>query len=190
MLHFGSHDDSQRMRRRALRCAGLALLMVGIISVGNGLAHADGGKLQLSEQVGPWKVSLFTSPTPPTVGLVDITVLVQQADTNELVSDATIRIVAREGSSGFTLQKTATREAATNKLFQAAWLDLPTPGLWAVTAQISQGETLVETTFDLFVSPPPPTWSDLTFWILWPCVPIGLYAGAQIRSDRRGTRLH
>jgi hypothetical protein len=170
--------------RRALGFVLLAVLIVDISMMQCDVARADGGKLQASEHIGPWIVTLFTSPTPPVAGLVDVSALVQWAETNEPVMDATVQIIARE-ASGSKLQQVATREMATNKLFQAAWLDLPTAGRWTVTAQISRDETMVETAFDFWVSATPPPWSDLTVWILWPIAPIALYAIVQLRMSRR-----
>ncbi len=180
----------RRKTRRGRRFALLALLAAGVCAVACRSAQADGGKLQSSEQVGPWIVSLFTSPTPAAAGPVDVSVLVQRADTREPVRDVLARIVAREERSGFTVQKITTREAATNQLFQAAWLDLSTPGRWTITAHISRGETAVNASCLLSVSPPLPHWSDLTYWIMWPCVPIGLYVAAQIHGSRAARGLH
>jgi len=177
--------EDQSTHRRGLGCVLLAILITGIWMLRCDVARADGGKLQSSERVGHWIVTLFTSPTPPAAGLVDVSALVQSAETNEPVMDATVHITAREKASGFTLQQVATHEMATNKLFQAAWLDLPTAGQWTVTVRISRDETMVETTFDFWVSAAPPAWSDLTLWILWPAVPIALYGAVQLRTGRR-----
>ena len=38
-------------------------------------AHADGGALRLSRRAGALRVSVFTAPTPPRAGPVDVSVL-------------------------------------------------------------------------------------------------------------------
>ncbi len=170
---------------RARRNLLVALLALGTNVICCATARGDGGQLQTTGQVGPWIVSVFTAPTPLCVGPVDVSVLVQHAQTGESVDGATIRLIAREANSDFKLERLATHDAATNKLFQSAWFDVPTPGRWVVTTEIAyQGETAA-TTCDLWVSTAPWPWSDMVFWIAWPALPIGLYAGAQVRAARR-----
>lgn len=183
--HEASLQHAVSALRRLPRLVYVALLATGAILTHGAVAQADGGKLQVSQRAGPWIVSLFTSPTPVVVGPVDVSALVQDAESRATLSDVSIRIVAREVSSGFTIERIATREAATNKLFQAAWLDLPTSGHWAITAEVSRGETVVETNFDVRASEAPPPWSSLALWIGWPCVAIGLYAAGQLRGRRK-----
>ena len=174
---------------RGGRWACFALLVAGANLCCCQIARADGGQLQTSERVGPWIVSVFTSPTPPRVGPVDVSVLVQQAESGATVADASIRLTFREVRSGFELERFASREAATNKLFQAAWFEPPTAGKWIVTAEVTHAGETASTAFDLWVSAAPPAWSEMVLWIVWPLLPIGLYSGAQIRGARRKIEL-
>lgn len=100
---------------------------------------ANGGTVRVSRAaVGPYRVSVFTSPTPLRTGTVDVSVLVQ--DSADAAVDVPVRVEARpvggtEGTGGTaenggTLRHPATRDQATNKLFKAAKFRVPSPGEW------------------------------------------------------------
>jgi|SRR5579884_1804683 len=140
-------------------------------------AHADGGALRLSERHGPYRVSVFTSPTPPRAGPVDVSVLVQDADSGETVSDVTVRVrAAPHGRPGAAIHADATTEAATNKLFRAAVCELPEPGAWDVQVDVDgpRGAAAVRLTVD--VAEPPPRWRSLWPWVAWPALAVVLFA--------------
>src|SRR5215831_20221905 len=90
-------------------------------------ARADGGAVRLREKTGGYQLTVFTSPTPLRAGPVDVSVLVQDAATEEYVPNArvTVRLTAR--GTGQVLEYPATGEAATNKLLRAAEFQLPEP---------------------------------------------------------------
>ncbi|HEY2840062.1 MAG TPA: hypothetical protein VGJ26_12985, partial [Pirellulales bacterium] len=102
----------------------------------------------------------------------------QRAETKETIADTSIEIIARKASSGFETRQFATREAATNQLFQAAWLELPAAGEWTITAQVTREGETAELSLDVWVASAPPPWSDLAIWVVWPVLPIALYASA------------
>src|SRR5260370_27143233 len=92
-------------------------------------ARADGGTVRLSEQQGKYRIAVFTAPTVLRAGPVDVSVLVQDADTGEAASGVLVSIgVERRGFPDVAFRHRATTEAATNKLFYAAEFDLPEPG--------------------------------------------------------------
>src|SRR6266567_101513 len=97
----------------------------------------DGGTVRLSAKQGNYQIAVLTSPTPLRAGLVDISVLVQNADTHELVLDGQVTVKATpRGHAGRAVSQVATIEAATNKLFRAANLDLREVGWWDVAVSI------------------------------------------------------
>jgi hypothetical protein len=124
------------MRRRAGRrpvrfpsvVAGLLLLVALAEPV-----LANGGTVRVSrEPVGPYLVSVFTSPTPLRTGEVDISVLVQDVE-RESILDVPIEVTATPLSteaSAAPIRHPATRAQATNKLFKAAKFDVGEAGEW------------------------------------------------------------
>ena len=152
-------------------------------------ALADGGALRLSEERGNYQIAIFTSPTPLRAGPVDISVLVQDAATHEAVSDVQIMVkAARSDQRGAAIHRPATFEAATNKLFQAAALNLNEPGWWQVEIGLDGplGEELVA--LDIEVEKPLPRYLAMWPWLTWPVLPILLFGAHQFLVSRPARR--
>lgn len=152
-----------------MRCIVLTILL-GLLAVAP--ARGDGGTLRISQKIDNRQISVFTSPTPPYAGLVDVSVLVQDAATSRVLLDVPVRVRARNGSMK-TLETPATREAATNKLMEAALLDLPQPGMWSIEVFVADQQEPLQ--FELTVEEPPPAWRELILWICWPFAAIALF---------------
>jgi hypothetical protein len=152
-------------------------------------ALADGGALRLSEETGNYQIAIFTSPTPLRAGPVDISVLVQDAATHEPVSDVQIVIkAAHHDRLGTAIHRPATFEAATNKLFQAAALNLNEPGWWQVKIGLDGplGEELVA--LDIEAEKPLPRYLAMWPWLTWPALPILLFGAHQFLVRRPARR--
>lgn len=116
-----------------------ALLAVAVaVLAPRGLALANGGVIQLSRApAGPYAITVQTSPSPIQTGSVDVSVLVQRAESEDLVQDARVQVTAQPaGQPEQARAYEATHDQATNKLFYAAGVDLPTPGRWRITARV------------------------------------------------------
>jgi hypothetical protein len=137
-------------------------------------AHGDGGVVRVSQTAGPFRVTVFTSPTPLRAGVIDISVFVQDSSGNP-VPDARVRIhvrPTREADGGTTHE--ATREAATNKLYQAALVELPA-GSWQVSVDVTGENGVSSVPFTLEVGEALPAWTEMAFWIALPLVPVILF---------------
>ena len=148
--------------------------------------RADGGTVRLSEQRGGYRITVFTSPTPLRAGLVDLSVLVQDAVTGEVASEVQVGIhVVPVGSSGVAFHGPATHEAATNKLYYAALFDLPEPGWYALEVSVAgdRGEARVH--FDLEAAEPLPPYLAVWPWFGWPVLVILLFIIHLILVRRR-----
>jgi hypothetical protein len=146
-----------------------ALLVILIAAVARpNTALADGGTLQLSQRVGQYQLSVFTSPAAPRVGPVDVSMLVQDAARGNIESDIPV-VIAVESieAPAIPLIQRASSTEATNKLFQSAIFDVPQAGMWRVKVGIGEHSTnAVE--FNLAVGPPLPPWLSLAPWVAWP----------------------
>jgi hypothetical protein len=102
---------------------------------------ANGGTVRLSRAaVGPYLVSVFTSPTPLRTGEVDISVLVQDAE-RESVLDVAIWVEAVPlGFDADAVRHPATRQQATNKLFKAAKFQVAEAGQWEFLVRVGGDE--------------------------------------------------
>jgi hypothetical protein len=137
---------------------------------------ADGGAVRAHEQVGAYRVTVFTSPTPLRAGPVDVTVLVQNAATGECVPQAraTLRLTARK--TGTFLQQPATAETATNKLCLAAVFQLPEPGWWDVDIAIEGAQGPARVRFGVQADEVLPRWQELWPWFAWPALVVLIFS--------------
>ena len=111
---------------------------------------ANGGQIRVSnETVGPYKVTVFTSPSPLREGPIDVSVYV--ADQQERpVEDAQVTVttepLGHEAPGG---SYPATRDQATNRLFYAAKFTLPAEGQWRMMVEVDGPLGRGTTTFDV-----------------------------------------
>ena len=151
-------------------------------------ARGDGGTLRLRERKGAYDIAVFTAPTPLRAGPIDISVLVQDAATGEMVPDARLTVtVAPRGRPGETIRRAATIEAATNKLLRAALLELPQPGWWDVEVAIKSGKAEEQVRFSLQAANRSPRWVALWPWLGWPALAIALFCLHQYLILRRSS---
>src|SRR5438093_8060918 len=149
------------------------LLPVAALFLLPAVAAADGGTIRLSEQKGNYRITVFTSPTLLRAGPLDISVLVQDAATSELAPEVQVSIKAVwHGSPGVALHHPATKEAATNKLYYAALLDLPEPGWYSVEVSIDGPLGEAQVRCELEAAEPLPSWLAMTPWVGWPVLAI------------------
>lgn len=131
--------------RPRARVAGIVALMAGFgLLFGIGFTTpvlANGGIVRISEApVGPWFVTVYSSPTPLRTGEVDISTLVQ--DSTDAIVDVPITVDATPvGFVAEPVQAAATRRQATNKLFKAAKFDIGVPGPWQFRVRVGSAAT-------------------------------------------------
>ncbi len=149
------------------------------------LALADGGIVRVSAQQGPWLITVFSSPTPFRVGPVDLSVLVQDAQTSDTVFDTDINFMLRHPQADVILAE-ATREAATNQLLSAALFDLPSAGTWTVDVSITSEQDTATLQFELYADPPLPKVLELWTWLCIPLIALLIFILHQwlVRSRR------
>src|SRR5437667_9877356 len=139
------------------------------------IALADAGAVRVSQRHGNRRITVFTEPTPLRAGPVDVSVLVQDAATGQVV-DAEVTVwVAPLGRGRAAVGYPATTEAATNKLLRAALFELPEAGLWelevVVRGPLGPGRVRCE----VEAAEPSPLWLGLWPWVTWPVVVVLLY---------------
>jgi hypothetical protein len=140
-------------------------------------ALADGGVPRISELAGGYRVSVFTSPTPFRAGPVDLSVLVQDADSGDLAVGVqiTVRATLRDRPN-LSVTHPAMAEAATNKLYRAAVFELPEPGWWDFEVAVEGTRGPAQVYFALEAADRLPQWRALAPWIGWPALAIGLFS--------------
>jgi hypothetical protein len=150
---------------------------------------ADGGTVRLSELRGSYRITVFTAPTPLRAGNVDVSVLVQNADSGELADgvQVSIRAQALQGPQR-AIEAAASHAKATNRLYQAAQLDLSEPGRWRIDVVIEGPRESVTTGFDVEAETRSSAWSTVVPWIAWPLGVVALFIAHQVLVRRRLAR--
>jgi hypothetical protein len=121
-------------------------------------ARGDGGSVLSQQTSGPYRITLFGSPSPLRAGPADLSVMIQDAKTGEPVLDQSVAIdvqaALNPGSTAWlppccSMAKslgavTATHASAQNKLLYAANIVLPSSGLHDITVRVGgdKGPTL------------------------------------------------
>jgi hypothetical protein len=168
----------------------VVFLMSGAILLsGTPLACADGGTVRASVLDRGLLVTAFTAPSAPRTGLIDVSVLVQDAATGRPVSDARIRVRAsRRGDPARAIERTATTDDATNKLLYAAVLDVPEAGSWSFRVRVEGSGEPVTVEFEVEVGEPLPGWLSWIGWIASPGMAVLLFGAHRALVRHKNAR--
>jgi hypothetical protein len=177
------------------RFAVIVSLFAFLSGASGGIALADGGRLRVMQQQGDYLVTAFTSPNPLRAGPIDVSVLVQDATTGRAVTDANVIVELRRSDDSYPpIRAAANTETATNKLLQAALIELPASGRWEVGVLGGLPRTGAETglpievRFTIEAAPPLPGWLMVWPWFAWPAVAVLLFAIHRKLVARRASR--
>lgn len=173
------------MSARAVLIA-LAAVWLGL-GAASSPALGDGGTIRFSGRRGDQLVTVFTAPAPLGAGLIDLSVLVQDAKTGRAITDLVIEVHGRQiGLADRKIRATASTGAATNKLFYAASFELPEPSRWHLDVFVQNLADDQPIGFDVDVTQPSPHWLQISLWIAWPLLPIGLFGIREVLRTRSG----
>jgi hypothetical protein len=151
-------------------------------------ASADGGVVRLREASGPFLISIFTASDPLRDGPLDLSVLVQDQVSGETILDATVDIAIQPLDSDRPPFLTrATHEQATNKLLQAAMVNVPAAGRWRVRVEVRRGPDEGTVATELQLAPLPPKLVAIWPYLLLPPVAIAAFA---LHQALRQSALH
>jgi 5-hydroxyisourate hydrolase-like protein (transthyretin family) len=161
-----------------------SLIISVVAAIVPSAVRADGGTVRYSERRGDRSVTVFTSPTPLRAGLVDVSVLVLDANSGTPQVGVPVLVEAASADSQRQITRTATNEAATNKMMRAAEIDLAA-GKWHIAVFVDDPAKRAPISFDVDVAEPMAPWLDTGLWIAWPFAAIGLFAVHRILVHRR-----
>lgn len=172
---------SRRFKQYVLIC--LSMLLVP------GMALADGGTVRAMVEDGGLAISIFTSPAMLTAGEVDISVLVQDAESGKTLADAEVQVaIIRRKHPALSERRVATEGLATNRLLKSCHVQLE-PGWYDVEVRVSNTGQRGRVEFAMLVGPAPTMAAGFWPWFTWPAVPVVLvianlaYRQLQIRRS-------
>jgi hypothetical protein len=165
----------------------LVLLSLGVM-LAPAVALADGGTVQAIQDSDGLIVSVFTSPAILSAGEVDISVLVQHAESHPALvnADVQVTVIPREHVH-LAERHAATAELATNRLMKACHLQLE-PGWHDVKVQVSDQGRRSQVDFAMLVGPIPTKAASFWPWFTWPAIPIALVAANLVYRRTRSRR--
>jgi len=152
------------MRPSELTRAVIAGLLVVLVTARS--AAANGGQVRVANYpIGPYEITVFTSPTPLQTGIVDVSVLLQRRDTKAIVDDAQIVLTVEPVGGGPSRQYPVTHEQATNKLYYAAEFPVDQPGSYRMRLDVRAPEGAGAVEFDVTVERAGSSlWRSWWFW--------------------------
>jgi hypothetical protein len=160
---------------------------VAVLLLAAPTAWPDGGVVRLRETRGGLVVTVFTAPDPLRAGPQDVSVLVQDSS-GAPVLDAEVTLhFDPPDRSGAGFSVSALRAQATNKLLQAAQVDLREVGKWRLGVAVSRANEAVEFSGELPVDPATRRIRDLWDVLALPPSMMLLFAVNQALR-RRGAR--
>jgi hypothetical protein len=139
------------------------------------IAFADGGAVQLRQETDDLAITVFTSPSPLSVGPVDISLLLQNRQGLEPVLDASVWLVLHEDDSGLEFRARPTREQARNKLLYAAPVMFSQPGRWKIAVIVKRNGKETDAVGTVKVAPAPVNSVSYVGYIAFPPFMIGLF---------------
>jgi hypothetical protein len=163
----------------------MKLLLPTFLILAQASAWADGGMVQLRQETGDLVVTVFTSPTPLSVGPADISLLLQKRNGLEPVLDADVSLLLVYAGSNIEFHVRPTREQARNKLLYAAPVMLSKPGRWGISVTVERKGKAVVAAGSLEVAPAPGRELSLAGFLAFPPIMIGLFVIRELLVRRR-----
>ncbi|MFY9690438.1 MAG: cytochrome c oxidase assembly protein [Candidatus Acidiferrales bacterium] len=133
---------SSRLRRSVLPALIVALPLVAIACawIAPDAVDLDGDVVRLAGVSGPFQMSVFGNPGSLRAGPADLAVLVQDRGSGSVILDADVDLAVQSGTAAPVIIH-ATRAQSSNKLLEAATVDVPSAGPWNLRVSIREGSS-------------------------------------------------
>jgi hypothetical protein len=145
-------------------------------------ALADGGRIRLRQTSGPFALTVFTAPEPLAVGPVDVSVLVQDGATGEVVMDADVTVRLRAPGADAFVERPTFR--GTNRLLRSASVAFDAPGRWGYQVVVRRAGARAEVAGTLDVAPALARWRAAWPFLVAPPVAVALFLAGASRRRR------
>jgi hypothetical protein len=166
----------------------MKLLLPTLLILAQSLAWADGGMVQMRQETGDLVITVFTSPSPLSVGPMDISLLLQNRNGLDPVLDASVSLVLVHADSNIEFHARPSREQARNKLLYAAPVIFSRPGKWRMSVTVRRNEKEVAAAGTLEVGPAPGGAVSLAGLLAFPPIMIMLFVVRERLLRRRSRR--
>jgi hypothetical protein len=164
------------LRRRGLLAAALLLCAAR--------ALADGGRVRLRQDAGPFAITVFTAPDPLTVGPADVSVLVQNREDGAVLLDAGVEV--RLTGPGAATARSYPAGPGANRLMKAAAVGFPTAGTWRLEVIVHRASEASMVSGTCAVEPAASRLEAIWPFLAVPPLAVALFALREARFRRRG----
>jgi hypothetical protein len=156
-----------------------------MLAMGAAAARADGGAMLLHQDAGSFTITLFAAPQPLRTGDADLSVMVQDRTSGEVLLDPAIDVtVAPDSPSASPQTVRLAKGQASNRLLQACTVHFSTAGRWHLALLIRRGNDQARLSTDCTVEPNHSRATLVWFYILLPVGVILLFVIHQVLKHR------
>jgi hypothetical protein len=152
-----------------------------MLALGAPPARADGGAMLLHQDAGPFTITLFAAPQPLHTGAADLSVMVQDRSSGDVLLDPVIDLTVVDLTVGpqaaNATQQTVrlSKGHANNRLLQASTVYFSTAGKWRLTLAVRRGNDTAQLGTECTVEPDHSRATLVWFYVLLPVAIILLF---------------
>jgi hypothetical protein len=156
-----------------------------LLVIGATEARADGGAMLLHQDAGAFTITVFATPQPLQTGDADLSVMVQDRTSGEILLDPIIDLtVARQSASAAQQAVRLTKGQASNRLLQASTVHFSSAGRWRLILVVRRGNDTAQLVTECTVEPDHSRAALVWFYVLLPVGIILLFIIHQVLKLR------
>jgi len=146
------------------------------LAMGATAARADGGAMLLHQDAGAFTITLFAAPQPLHTGTADLSVMVQDRSSGEILLDPVIDLTVAPADANATQQTVRLAKGqASNRLLQASTVHFSSAGKWRIALAVRRGNDTAQLSTGCTVEPDRSRATLVWFYVLLPVAIILLF---------------
>jgi hypothetical protein len=155
------------------------------LTIGTTAARADGGAMLLHQDAGAFTITLFAAPQPLHTGAADLSVMVQDRSSGEVLLDPVIDLTVTPPAASESQQTVRLAKGqASNRLLQASTVHFSSAGKWRLTLAVRRGNDTAHLSTECTVEPDRSRATLVWFYVLLPVAIILLFVIHQVLKLR------
>jgi hypothetical protein len=146
------------------------------LAMGATAARADGGAMLLHQDAGAFTITLFAAPQPLHTGTADLSVMVQDRSSGEILLDPVIDLTVAPADANATQQTVRLAKGqASNRLLQASTVHFSSAGKWRIALAVRRGNDTAQLSTECTVETDRSRATLVWFYVLLPVAIILLF---------------
>jgi hypothetical protein len=153
-----------------------------MLTMGATVAWADGGAVLLHQDAGAFTITLFAAPQPLRIGDADLSVMVQDRTSGEILLDPTVDVTVAQATGRQTVR--LAKNLANNRLLLAGTVHFSAAGKWHLTVAVRRANDTAQLSTECTVEPGNSRAGLVWFYVLLPVAIILLFVVHQFLKLR------